>query len=175
MSTDDKVKCPVCGKEYCKKGIGTHMWRCHGAGQDFNPNKGYMEGTRQGWSKGLTKETNASIKRASEALKRKKTPLELEINDDDKLKRRYSNKKVNAKAEGIECNLTYDEYCQLVKEAGLVSSQLGFTGEGYVLARYGDTGPYEYGNCRFITQKENAAEKNARLYPNSKHINPDVD
>ena len=53
----------------------------------------------------------------------------------------------------------------LVNEAGLKSSQLGFTGEGYVLGRCNDSGGYEPGNCRFITQKENSDEKNRRLYP----------
>jgi hypothetical protein len=53
----------------------------------------------------------------------------------------------------------------LVADAGLKSSQLGYTGEGYVLGRYNDSGNYEIGNCRFITQKENSDEKNKRLFP----------
>ena len=47
----------------------------------------------------------------------------------------------------------------LVDAAGLRSSQLGFSGQGYVLARINDIGPYSINNCRFLTQKENAAEK----------------
>ena len=81
------------------------------------------------------------------------------VNDDGKLYRRWTNKRVNAKKENIKCLLFYEDYCKLVHEAGLVSSQLGFNGEGYVLARYNDTGCYEYGNCRFIKQKENSDEK----------------
>ena len=82
------------------------------------------------------------------------------INDDGKLRQRFCNKRVNAAKENIEFNLTFEEYCDLVQEAGLVSSQLGFagTGKNYVLARYNDEGPYEIGNCRFITQHENLVE-----------------
>lgn len=85
------------------------------------------------------------------------------LDDDKKLKRRYINKRVNAAKENIGFHLTFEDYAHLVKEAGLVSSQLGFTGEGYVLARYDDTGDYEVSNCRFITQKENADEKKASI------------
>lgn len=83
----------------------------------------------------------------------------MNIDNDGKLRQRFSNKRVNAKKEGIEFELTFKEYCQLVEEAGLISSQLGFKGENYVLARYNDEGPYKVGNCRFITQKENMAEQ----------------
>lgn len=85
--------------------------------------------------------------------------LRARLDDDGKLYRKWFNKKVNAKKEGLSCNLTFSEYCQLVDEAGLLSSQLGFKGEGYVLARYDDKGDYCLGNCRFITQKENANER----------------
>ena len=123
------------------------------------------------WNKGLTKETSESVKRGSELLKRKKSDLELELDDDGKLIQRWRNKCTNAKKEGIECKLTFDEYCTLVKEAGLVSSQLGFTGEKYVLGRYNDEGDYTLENCRFITQKENSDEKNQRLNALKPEIN----
>lgn len=123
------------------------------------------------WNKGLTKETSESVKRGSELLKRKKSPLELEIDDDGKLIQKWRNKCVNAKKEGLECKLTFDEYCTLVKDAGLVSSQLGFTGENYVLGRYNDEGDYTFENCRFITQKENTNEKNQRLNALKPEIN----
>lgn len=83
----------------------------------------------------------------------------MNIDDDGKLKQRFINKCVNAKKEGILCRLTFDEYCSLVYKAGLKSSQLGFTGEKYVLARYNDKGDYTLDNCRFITQRENAMER----------------
>lgn len=148
------IRCSQCGKIFSTKGIGSHVWRVHGDGKNFKPGLG-----KSAWSHGKTKETSESIKRASEKLKRIKSDLEIELDDDSKLKRKWSNKRVNAKKENIEFNLTFDEYCKLVKEAGLKSSQLGFSGEGYVLARYNDVGAYEYGNCRFITHAENVKEK----------------
>jgi len=48
-------KCKYCGKEYCKKGIGTHIWRNHGAGKNFDPNQSYKNGTKIVWNKGKTK------------------------------------------------------------------------------------------------------------------------
>lgn len=33
-----KIKCEICGKEYSKKGIGTHIWRAHGDGKNHDPN-----------------------------------------------------------------------------------------------------------------------------------------
>ena len=84
---------------------------------------------------------------------------DLNIDDDGKLYRKFSNKSVNAKKENIPFLLTFDDFCTLLKDAGITSSQLGFTGDNYVLARYGDKGNYEVGNCRFITQIENAKER----------------
>lgn len=162
------VICDICGKEFSIMGIGTHKWRVHGEGKNFNPNIGYIKGTRTAWNKGLTKETNSSVASYSRKLKREKFELELDLDDDGKLKRKWINKCVNAKKEGLECELTYEEFCLLVSQANLVSSQLGFTGEGYVLARYNDSGNYTLENCRFITQKENSDEKNARLYHKTK-------
>ena len=81
------------------------------------------------------------------------------VDDDGKLRQRYNNKCVNAKKEGLLCKLTFDEYCQLVYDAGLFSSQLGYKGEGYVLARFNDCGDYDVSNCRFVTHKENVSER----------------
>lgn len=81
------------------------------------------------------------------------------IDDDGKLKKRYINKKYAAKYVNIEFDLTFNEYCELVSNAGLKSSNLGYNGDNYVLARYNDTGGYSKNNCRFITQKENMKER----------------
>lgn len=160
----DLVICSHCGKYFPKKGIGSHIWRVHGDGRNFNPGKCYTDGTKQVWNKNLTRKTDPTVERISRSLERKQSNLERSVNDDGKLKQKWYNKRVNARAEGIICNLTYDEYCQLVYDAGLKSSQLGYTGDGYVLGRFNDSGNYEMGNCRFITQKENSDEKNKRLY-----------
>lgn len=82
-----------------------------------------------------------------------------DIDDDRKLGRKYSNKRVNAEKEKIQFNLSFDDFCFLIRSAGLKSSDLGFTGKNYVLARFNDTGPYAIGNCRFISHKENMAER----------------
>ena len=87
--------------------------------------------------------------------------LEKELDDDGKLFIKWCQKRANAKTMGNGCFLTFDDYCYLVKEAGLVSSKLGINGEGYDLARYEDKGPYAIGNCRFITHAENNWEKPA--------------
>ena len=155
----NEVECQYCGKLFNARGIGAHVWRMHGPGQAFDPNRGYAEGTRSPWNKGLTKETNHSLALISSKRTRIKSKLEQKLDDDGKLKIKWSNKRVNAKAENIPFELTFEEYLELVDDAGLKSSQLGFTGQGYVLARFHDSGPYNRNNCRFITQKENAAEK----------------
>ena len=44
-----KYQCPHCQKEYGKNGIGTHIWRTHGEGQNWSANNdGYKDGTRKG-------------------------------------------------------------------------------------------------------------------------------
>ncbi len=65
-------KCPHCNKEYVKKGISYHIWKMHTEeGKLFDSNKGYKEGTRKIWNKGLTKETNKSIKQIGETYSNK--------------------------------------------------------------------------------------------------------
>lgn len=90
---------------------------------------------------------------------REHSPLEYKLDDDGKLYHKYINKCNNAKKENLRCLLTFSEFCELVDNAGLLSSDLGFSGKGYVLARYNDSGDYTYDNCRFITQKENVKER----------------
>ena len=81
------------------------------------------------------------------------------VDDDGKLRQRWNNKRVNAEKENIPFALSFEEYTVLVEQAKLKSSDLGFTGKNYVLARYNDTGAYVVGNCRFITHMENMAEQ----------------
>lgn len=153
------ISCPTCGKQFSQKGIGSHIWRMHGNGKDFDPNKHRVY--TSSWSKGLTKETNATLRRMSEERKHTKTPLEAKLDDDGKLRHKWIQKKHNAHREQhLEFYLSFDEFCQLMDDAGITSSQLGIALDRYVLARKGDTGPYEIGNCRFITQRENMIERN---------------
>ncbi len=66
-----KYKCPYCNKEYSKKGICSHIWKMHGEGKDHDPNKGYKDGNRIAWNKGLTMKENPSIQQASETFKKR--------------------------------------------------------------------------------------------------------
>lgn len=67
----EKIKCEFCGKEYSKKGIGSHIWRSHGNGKNHDPNVGYKNGERVVWNKGLTKATNDSVKKCAETYKKR--------------------------------------------------------------------------------------------------------
>ena len=64
----DKIKCEYCGKEYSKKGMGTHIWRNHGDGKTHNPNKGYQKGIIEIWNKGKSKQNHPGIKSQSEKI-----------------------------------------------------------------------------------------------------------
>lgn len=78
----------------------------------------------------------------------------------NKQRQKISNKRVNAEKEGIKFLLSDEEIIKLLNLAGITFDDWGFSSDKkYVLARYGDSGNYEFGNCRFITQKENAKEK----------------
>jgi hypothetical protein len=88
-----------------------------------------------------------------------KPDWQVAVDDDGKVYTKYSNKRVNAGHEDIEFDLSFEEFCKLIFQAGLVSSQLGYTGQKYVLARFNDEGSYTFDNCRFITQQENSDEK----------------
>lgn len=81
------------------------------------------------------------------------------LDDDGKLYQKYINKRVNAKKENIEFNLSFEEYKILMVQGGYKSSDLGFTGKNIVLARYEDKGGYTIDNCRFITHLENIKER----------------
>lgn len=164
------VKCEFCGKVYSNKGIGTHIWRNHGKGKNHNPNIGYINNTRTVWNKGLTEETSESVKKYAEKNRRIKTELEKELDDDGQLYRKWHRKRqadIHHTKYGFD--LTFEQWCYLMKEANIKSSQLGWKGEKYVLARYEDKGAYTLGNCRFITQKENVSEMKNHNWKNKKH------
>ena len=153
------MPCPYCGKEYVNKGIGTHIWRNHGKGVNFIPNIG----KRDPWNKGLTKSSDTRVARQAEKITKKRPKYQINVDDDGKMYQRYLNKKINANHEGIDFNLTFQEFCLLCSESNLKSSNLGYTGDGFVLARYNDEGDYSYGNCRFITHTENIQERDSHL------------
>lgn len=67
-------------------------------------------------------------------------------------------KKYHAAEHGIDFNLSFEDYASLLVEAGITEADVGRGAEKYCLGRYGDEGPYELGNCRFITNRENGIE-----------------
>ena len=79
------------------------------------------------------------------------------LDDDKKLYLRYRDKKNNSENQQIGFILTFDDYCFLVEQAGIVSSKIGRA--RYHLSRFKDKGPYEIGNCRFVWYKVNRAEQ----------------
>ena len=58
----EKVQCDFCDKSYTSSAMNLHVWQYHGEGiEKHDPAIGYKNGTRQGWNKGLTKETDERI------------------------------------------------------------------------------------------------------------------
>lgn len=68
----DKYECPKCEKLYSKKGLGTHYWRKHAGGVNWDGNvREYKNGTKTVWNKGRTKETCSIVKQQAENLSKK--------------------------------------------------------------------------------------------------------
>ena len=64
---EEKFECTLCNKIFSKNGIHTHVWRIHGNGINFDGNiQGFIDGIREAWNKGLTKDTSVIIKDSSE-------------------------------------------------------------------------------------------------------------
>ena len=158
---NDNLMCRHCGKQ-CKNenSLRNHERLCSkNQNKQKNNLAEYNASKHEPWNYGLTKETDNRVMKQSLSQKAYREPWQIEIDDDGKLYKHYNNKKYAAKKNGIECKLSFYEYCLLVKEAGLKSSDLGYAGRDYVLARYNDEGDYEYGKCRFITRRENLLER----------------
>lgn len=84
------------------------------------------------------------------------------VEDADSWKYKWSVLRNNAKKRGCNCNLTFSDYLELANAAGLVSpNQIGKSSSQYNMARFGDTGDYTIGNCRFLTKVENLHERTA--------------
>ena len=61
--------------------------------------------------------------------------------------------------------LTARDVAQLLEEAGILVYQIGRYKGNYHMARHGDKGIYEMGNCRFLSCTENIQEMGARGAP----------
>ena len=160
----DDLFCKYCHAEKLNKiSLVQHEIRCA-----KNPNRipCYLSSAGHvGWNKGLTKYTDSRVAKYSKTISESvssripHTSLSDELDDDGKLYRNYQGRRSANKSAKHKFLLSYDEFCQLLKEAGIKSSDLGYNGNNYDLARYGDQGDYTYGNCRFITHKENLDER----------------
>jgi len=71
--------------------------------------------------------------------------------------RKYLNKRVNATKAGIPFFLSFEEYCSLLKEAGITVDQIGH--KKFHLSRKQDRGSYCIGNCSFVHYSINLKEK----------------
>lgn len=80
-------KCPYCKNEYKPMGINYHIWKMHtDEGKNFNPNMGYVKGSRKGIGKGKHV-SEATRKKLSIALKGKSHKHTQETKDKLSLKR----------------------------------------------------------------------------------------
>lgn len=80
---------------------------------------------------------------------------------------KYSQLRHNAGNRGTDFKLSFRQYLLLAQRAGLRSAdQIGCKSySDFQVGRVGDTGPYSFGNCRFITMGQNQREK----YENGGH------
>jgi len=109
------------------------------------------------WAKD-NKERNSITRRARYAANREKALAEVhKWREDNPELLAYTTHKHGAKARGVPFLLTFDEWCAIWRESGKFA-QRGHRGDQYVMARFGDVGPYAVGNVRIITARENALE-----------------
>jgi hypothetical protein len=75
---------------------------------------------------------------------------------------KYHNLRASAPKRKSVLRLSFYQYMRLAKKAGIrVPSQIGKSSDKYQMSRKGDTGDYVWGNCRFLTMRENLEEKKA--------------
>ena len=77
---------------------------------------------------------------------------ETRLDDDGKLHKRYSDKRRHTRRDGVEFSLTYDEYLQLLDNAGLVSSQLGRGKDKFSLVRFDTSLGFTFNNSHFVNR-----------------------
>lgn len=69
----------------------------------------------------------------------------------------YKSHKTSAKQRGVEFLLTFEEWWEIWDASGKWYER-GKQTNHYVMARFGDTGPYAVGNVRVCTSQENNSE-----------------
>lgn len=70
---------------------------------------------------------------------------------------KYHSHRSNAKKVGKEFLLTFEEWLKIWVDSGHYHERGHYKGQ-YVMARYGDKGPYAVGNVKIITFEENSRE-----------------
>ena len=73
------------------------------------------------------------------------------------LRRKFLTQRRAAKARGIPFRLTFEEWLEVWGASGHLHERGNEPGQ-YVMARFGDEGPYEVGNVKIITFEENSRE-----------------
>lgn len=96
------VICPYCGKQYCRQGISTHIWRTHTkVGKKFKPTP---VGTKP-WNTGLTKDEHPSIAAYAAKSGKKNSAIRKGTKLSEKTKRKVSRSMKKAHKEGRAWNI----------------------------------------------------------------------
>lgn len=146
------IVCPICGEPIRISGQQRHVEAMHWTAPDDFLRK---------W-KATEKYIKSSLEERYYKHRPNKNQYRFLIDDDATVLAKYYQKKRDAKERNIMFVLTFEEYCKLIYDAGIKTSDIGWgktsNGNHYVLARYHDIGPYSVGNCRFIPQSQNMYE-----------------
>jgi hypothetical protein len=93
----------------------------------------------------------------------------------NKVRDKFHQHRRNAACRGIDFELTFEEWFRFWDDSGHFHER-GVKKGQYVMARYGDSGPYAIGNVKIIRHEENilergvSAENRARLVGNTRAL-----
>lgn len=74
----------------------------------------------------------------------------------------YADQRRNARRRGIRFDLSFDDWFAVWVSSGHLAERGRTRGKPYVMARFGDCGPYAVGNIKIIRLRENLSEETAR-------------
>ncbi len=78
-----------------------------------------------------------------------------------KVRRAYQVQRHNAKSRDIPWKFSFDQWLSFWVASGHWLER-GLKGDGYVMSRFGDTGPYSPENCEIIKASENSQQPQVR-------------
>lgn len=81
------------------------------------------------------------------------------VDDDNKVMQKFSTRKSCVRGSGIKFTITSKEFCKLLYDSNLKSSDIGAGDNKYILLRIDESKPYEYGNCKFVKKNSNPPMK----------------